>query len=353
MHAAAARGRVRAILAVVCLVAALGACSQSGEPQHEVSLLPSATANAQSWDWTARCPIGPQGPAGCATAGPELGSSQLAGNEWNLGSGAATGESVTMSVNAAGALKVGANITSAPPCTAVNCLATQANTWVRGFPSVLYGIDQCHATTSPGQSPELPLPQPVDAIASDLIGRSSYDAQGGQVTYDVAYDLWLSASDTRTPCQTDGTIEVMVWTDYNAQALLPAALKVATATIPLDVNGVSTDRTWSVYASNVYRAGHTAPWGGTVWLVPDPADATQQGTVTVDLSAALAAAGKLLEHNYGWASFSHNYWLDTVAFGMEYGPQDADPYGDGPASFSLDISSYCLALRTTVGKATC
>src|ERR1039457_4233762 len=75
-------------------------------------------------------------------------------------------------------------------------------------------------------------------------------------------------------------------------------------------------------------------------------------TGSTPLRKGRPAAGKLLEHNYGWASFSHNYWLDTVAFGMEYGPQDADPYGDGPASFSLDISSYCLALRTTVGKAT-
>ena len=167
---------------------------------------------------------------------------------------------------------------------------------MRGYPSVLYGIDQCHAATSPAPSPDLQLPARVDAIPADLVGRATYDAQAPQVTYNVAYDLWLSPSDTTTPCQTDGTIEVMVWTDYNAKALLPDSLIVGTATIPYAVNGSSKagDQTWSVYVNNVFGAGHTEPWGGTVWLVPNAADTTRQGTVTVDLSAALAVVGTLL-----------------------------------------------------------
>ena len=258
-----------------------------------------------------------------------------------------------MSVSATGGLSVRGNLTDAPPCTAATCLTTQANTWVRGYPSVLYGIDQCHAATSPPQSPKLRLPARLDSIPDDLIGRATYDARASQVTYNVAYDLWLSPSDTKTPCQTDGTLEVMVWTGYAAKAVLPDSLIVGAVSIPYSVDGVvkATSQTWTVYVSNVYGAGHTASWGGTVWLIPKAVDATTHGTVAVDLNAALAQVAALLEHNYGWAALADNHWLDTIAFGMEYGPQSADPYGGGPADFALDVSSYCLLVGTTVSRA--
>jgi hypothetical protein len=110
---------------------------------------------------------------------------------------------------------------------------------------------------------------------------------------------------------------------------------------------------WSVYADNVYGNGHTAPWGGTVWLVLDAARTVKHGTVAVDLSAALASVGSLLQNHYGWTNFATTYWLDTIAFGMEFGPDGADPYSAGPTDFGLHLSSYCLGVGTTVAATTC
>ncbi len=344
-----------AVLSLACAAAGVAACGQSAPAHRPVVLVPSTSAQGQSWDWSAQCQFAPQTAGGCAPAGPMLGAGQLAGDEWNLGAGQGSSESVKMSLDPAGELNVNANLTSAPPCTASTCLTRQGNTWVRGFPSLLYGTDQCHPNTSPTPSPQLQLPQRVDEIPGDLIGRTTYNAQGANVTYDVAYDMWLNASDTKTPCQTNGTVEVMIWTDYATQALLPDALKVGTTTIPFSVDGAfkSGDQAWSVYVNNIHGSGQTVPWGGTVWLVLDSADITKQGAVNVDISAALADVGSLLANKYGWAPFASSYWLDTIAFGMEYGPRDADPFGKGPASFSLNLSKFCLSAGTTVANATC
>ncbi len=350
------RGRsVAGILVVVLMVAALGACGHGASAAVRVPLLPNAAVNGNAWEWTSTCRVGPHKGTGCEGSGPVVGPAQLTGNEWNLGGTATTAGSVTMSVNAPGALAVKGNLSDAPPCTEATCIAPQANTWVRGYPSVLYGIDQCNADTSPPQSPKLKLPAQVGSLPANLIGTTTYAAEAAKVTYDVAYDLWLNASGTTTPCKTDGTLEVMVWTDYDAQALLPDSLKVGTTTVPYAVNGSASpgEQAWSVYVSNVYGNGHTVSYGGTVWLVLDEAHRVRQGEVSVDLGAALGAVGALLEHSYGWSNFADNYWLDTIAFGMEYGPQSADPYGAGPTDFSLDLRSYCLELGTTVSAATC
>lgn len=341
------------VLSLACASAAVAACGKSTPAHGPVVLVPNASVQGQSWEWTAACQFAPKTAGGCAPSGPVLGSGQLAGDEWNLGPGSG---SVQMAVNTSGELQVNGAFASAPACTsAAACLTHQGNTWVRGYPSVLYGTDQCHADTSPPPASDFQLPVRVDAIPGDLIGRAEYNAQGAKVTYDVAYDLWLNASGTTTPCQTNGTVEVMVWTDYAAQALLPEALKVGTTTIPYSVNGESRSGTqaWSVYVNNIYGSGQTVPWGGTVWLVLDQAEITKQGTVNVDLSAALADVGSLLQNKYGWAPFASTYWLDTIAFGMEFGPQDANPYGKGPADFSLNLSKYCLQAAATVSTATC
>jgi hypothetical protein len=247
------------------------------------------------------------------------------------------------------------DLSSAPPCSDAACITREANTWVRGYPSVLYGINQCNAATSPPQSADLQLPMTVRSLPSDLIGRATYDAQASKVTYDVAYDMWLSPSETKTPCQTDGTLEVMVWTDYDTQSLLPDSLKVGTATIPfaVDEHDDAGHDAWSVYVNNVFRGGRTVPWGGTVWLVLDAAHRVGNGTVSVNLSTALSAVGRLLGSNYGWRDFEHNYWLDTIAFGMEYGPGNADPYGSGPIDFALRLRTYCLAVRATALTTAC
>jgi hypothetical protein len=260
-----------------------------------------------------------------------------------------------MSVDSHGGLVIRGDLASAPPCTASTCIASSANTWVRGYPSVSYGINQCSAATSPPESPQLRLPMEVRAIPSDLIGTTRYSAQMSEVTYDVAYDLWLSASDTPAPCRSDGTLEVMVWTDYDTEALLPDGMKVGVASIPFAVNGAADPGkgAWSVYASNVFHGGQTEPWGGTVWLVLNQARIVGDGAVSVDLSVALAAVGTLLQNAYGWTDFAKNYWLDTIPFGAEFGPAGGNPYGTGPTQFSLSLSSYCLTAGTTVSKAAC
>jgi len=337
----------------VTFVASCGTKAESARPT--VTLLPAATAPGQAWSWTAACPFGPSASRSCRKAGPDLGSAQLAGDEWNLGGGPTTAGSVRMSVDAAGALAVRGDLPNAPPCTQSTCLAPSAYTWVRGYPSVLYGINQCNAHTSPPVSRHVPLPLRLSAIPSDLVGTTSYSSQTAHITYDIAYDMWLNNSATRKPCQTDGTVEVMVWTDYDQRALLPPSLEVGTADVPFAVDGV-THRgmgSWTIYASNIHQGGQTVPWGGTLWFVLDHADVVSRGTVSVDLSAVLSAAGSLLQDNYGWSDFRQHYWLDTIPFGLEYGPQSGTLTGAGPSRFSLDLSSYCLGTGLRVSDTAC
>jgi hypothetical protein len=317
--------------------------------------VPVAAAKAQAWRWNATCQFGPYTVKACGRAGPDLGAAQLDGDEWNLGDSGAMPGSLGMSVNSAGALAVHGDFPATPPCTKRTCLAPSAYTWVRGYPSVLYGVNQCHATTSPPVSPLLPLPMRVGALPSDLIGTTTYALDAPRVTYDVAYDMWLNRSGTKRPCITNGTLEVMVWTDYDQRAQLPGSMEVAAASIPFSVNGVteSGKSAWGVFTSNVYGGGRTAPWGGTIWFVLTAADRVSKGTVSVDLSSVFSAVGTLLQDRYGWRSFRDNYWLDTVPFGMEFGPQDGSTTGSGASYFSLNLSAYCLQPGTTLPKATC
>jgi len=344
-------------MAIALLVAA---CGSADPPPSGVALLPVQGASSRSWQWTPQCPFGPSHPSaskaskGCEQAGPVLGSAQLNGDEWNLG-GAASAGSVDMSMGSTGAVAIKADFARTAPCTAPACLAPSAYTWVRGYPSVLYGINQCHADTSPPKSPQLPLPMRLVSIPPHLIGVTAYSASTPEVTYDVAYDLWLHQTDTRRPCNSEGTLEIMVWTDYDARALLPGSMQVGTATIPSAVNGVARrgTQTWSIYASNIDPNGRTAPWGGTLWFVPGQADVVGHGRVSVDLSAVFAAAGQLLQRNYGWPDMARHYWLDTASFGVEFGPASGDLVGSGPSRFSAQISAYCLDVRTTLMTATC
>ncbi len=57
----------------------------------------------------------------------------------------------------------------------------------------------------------------------------------------------------------------------------------------------------------------------------------------MDLSSVFSAVGTLLQDRYGWRSFRDNYWLDTVPFGMEFGPQDGSTTGSGASYFSLNL----------------
>jgi len=337
------------VLAVVLLLAACG----SDSPRPDVALLPAPGASSHVWRWTAQCPFGPAVSEGCGGAGPILGFAQLNGDEWNLG-GPSDAGTLDMSVGSNGAVTIEGQFAHTAPCTESACLAPSAFTWVRGYPNVLYGINQCYAGTSPPQSPRLALPMRLDSIPPHLIGVTAYATQTSQVTYDVAYDLWLHQTGTKRPCRSEGTLEIMVWTDYDARALLPASMQVGTANIPFAVDRVSRPGTqaWSIYASNIDRDGRTAPWGGTLWFVPGQAD-VGHGRVSVDLSAALSAAGRLLHDNYGWPELGQHYWLDTASFGVEFGPASGNPTDSGPSRFSAQISAYCLDVRSTLLDAAC
>jgi Glycosyl hydrolase family 12 len=319
-----------------------------------VTLLPDPAASGHVWHWTVQCPFGPATTAGCEHAGPVVGAAQLTGDGWNLG-GSGNPGSLDMSVSSRGAVTITAGFASAPPCTAATCLAPSAFTWVRGYPSVLYGINQCHADTSPPQSRLLPLPMRLASIGPRLIGVTAYSTNTARVTYDVAYDLWLHDTSTKRPCRSEGTLEIMVWTDYADRALLPGGMQVATASAPFAVDGVTRTgaRAWSVYASNIDAAGRTAPWGGTLWFVLDRADTVSHGRVSVDLSAVLSAAELLLQDNYGWPRLGRRYWLDTASFGVEFGPANAGATDPGPARFSVQISAYCLDVQSTLATAAC
>jgi len=340
-----------AALAVTLLPAA---CGSAGPHQDGVALLPEPGANGHAWSWTAQCPFGPAAGGGCGQAGPILGFAQLDGDEWNLG-GSANAGSLDMSVGSGGTVTIEGRFGSTPPCTEPSCLAPSAFTWVRGYPDVSYGIDLCHAGTSPPVSRQLPLPMRVDSIPPGLIGVTAYSAQTSQVTYDVAYDLWLHPTGTKQPCTSQGTLEIMVWTDYDPAALLPSSMQVETATIPFAVDRVarSGEAAWSVYASNIDPGGRTAPWGGTLWFVLDRADVVGDGLVSVDLSAVFSAAGQLLHDNYGWPELAQHYWLDTAPFGVEFGPASGNPMDAGPSRFSVRISAYCLDVRSTLPAASC
>ncbi len=342
------------LIALSILATLLGACGQSQTAQSGVSLLPYPAAQGEAWAWSARCLFGPYVHKACDAAGPNLGGAQLIGDEWNLGAGATAG-SLAMSVTSPGTLAVKGNFPTAPPCTDAHCVAPSANTWVRGYPDVLYGIEQCHTTASSAESRSLPLPMKVGAIPSDLVGTTAYSSRTTQVTYDIAYDLWLNRSDTKKPCRSDGTVEVMVWTDYDQRALLPESMQVGTASIPFARDGVAKTgkEAWSIYVSNVFEKGRTAPWGGTVWLVLKNSDVVSTGTVSVDLSSVLSAVGALLEKDYGWSDFRSRYWLDTIPFGMEFGPQSGSLWGAGSSYFSLTVSSFCLEVGTTISQAAC
>jgi hypothetical protein len=105
--------------------------------------------------------------------------------------------------------------------------------------------------------------------------------------------------------------------------------------------------------SNVYADGKTAPWGGTVWFVLDSGSRVQSGTVSVDLHVVLARTAALLGEDYGWRNFTSRYYLDSVPFGIEFGPADASLYGAGAARFTLRVSRFCLVAGATLSDGGC
>jgi hypothetical protein len=87
-----------------------------------------------------------------------------------------------MSVGPSGAVTITGSFVATPPCTQTTCLAPSAYTWVRGYPNVLYGINQCDADTSPPPAPRLPFPVRLDSIPPHLTGVTGYSARPSQAT---------------------------------------------------------------------------------------------------------------------------------------------------------------------------
>ena len=99
----------------------------------------------------------------------------------------------------------------------------------------------------------------------------------------------------------------------------------------------------------MFHDNHTQPWGGVVWLVIDAAHSTDRGNVKVDLAQALNQVATLLQSRYGWTNMRRApTGSNTIQFGVEFGLPNANVYGSGPTPFSLDLTSYCLHLDTTV-----
>ena len=340
------------VVAVGCLAAVRTLGGGHGET---IRLVPYPLAKGQAWTWTSRCALMPEEQGQCRSSNPNIGLVQLSGDEWNLGATSAPPGSVKISFTPRGTLSVHGDLPSAPPCTAASCLAPQANTWVRGYPDILYGLNPCYGSSSAPTSSRLRLPMQVARVPKDLTGTTVYTSHADRVTYDIAYDMWLNPSATVTPCRGPGTLEVMVWTDYNQKAVLPPSMQVTTATIPYVVDGLqhSGANAWSVYADNVYANGRTVPWGGSLWFVLGNSDIASHGTVSVNLESVLSSVGDLLQRDYGWRDFAQHYWLDTIPFGMEFGPEAGTIYAAGPSYFSFDLAAYCLKVKVPLSGSGC
>ena len=143
----------KAILAVTLFLAA---CGSGDPPRPAVALLPTRGVSSHVWQWTAHCPLAPTARDGCARGGPTIGFAQLNADAWNLG-GPPNAGSLDMSVESSGGVRIDGHFARTAPCTDSACIAPRAFTWVRGYPHVLYGINQCYAGTSPPPSPRLRL----------------------------------------------------------------------------------------------------------------------------------------------------------------------------------------------------
>ena len=226
----------------------------------------------------------------CEPSGPDIGVAQLNGDEWTRADGMTTAGSVESGAPPASCSA--RRLPNAPPCTAATCLAPSANTWVRGYPNVLYGINQCHTVTSPVEIPLLLLPMRVSKIPSDLIGVTAYSSQNSAVTYTSRMTFGSTPRTRRSPA---GPMEP--WKSWSGPTMTGApyypSMEVTTASIPFATRGVveTGKDAWSDYVSDVYRGGQTAPWGGAVWLVLNQADVVSKGSVSVDLSSVLSAVG--------------------------------------------------------------
>ena len=207
-----------------------------------------------------------------------------------------------MSVRSSGAVTIEGDFARTAPCTDSACLAPSAFTWVRGYPNVLYGINQCYARTSPRPSPRLPLPMRLDSIPRHLIGVTAYSAQTSQITYDVTYDLWLHPPARSGRADPRARSRYWYGPTMTPERSCRPACRSGRPVSPSPSSGLPARaaQAWSIYASNIDRNGRTAPWGGTLWFVPSRADVVGHGRVSVDLSAVLSAAGRLLHDNYGW-----------------------------------------------------
>jgi hypothetical protein len=276
-----------------------------------------------------------------------------------------------MGINSSGGLQIQGDFPRAPACLALNCPAPNADTWVRGYSEIGYGnpnagnapADCLVNSNPPANALGLKLPTQLKDIAGDLIGTTGITFNMSKVTNDVAYDMWLNNTGDSV-CEPNGTLEVMVWLDYDQGALLPSNLESSDhPPISYSVTNSSGQSTyysgknaWSLYSYNLEDSGQTAAGGGTVTMVLNAGIGNSlQGSVSVDLSNVFSDVGSYLQSEYKWSNFEKTYWLDNIEFGTEFGPLNGASTGNavGPAIFGLGVSSFCLGVGTTIETARC
>ena len=213
----------------------------------------------------------------------------------------------------------------------------------------LYGIDQCNAKTSPPPSSELQLPIRVGAIPADLVGRTAYDAQACEghlrrrlrlVAQRVGYERrharptaprghGLDRLRRRRPSARhlegrDG--HDPLFRERGVQVRQPSVVGLRQQRLrrradgPVGRDGLAGPGSAHIVRARARCASTSAP--------RSPPSASSCSSTTTD-----------------GATFASSYWLDTIAFGMEYGPKDANPYGDGTGQFLLEPQQVLPAGR--------
>jgi len=162
----------------------------------------------------------------------------------------------------------------------------QPATGVRSFPEIIYGRKPWNNTTTDK------LPRVVDqlgTVRAELSFASTHDGVGN-----LAFDVWLTASNVMVGDHLPLKHEVMIWLESFGMG--PAGGLVDTATI----DGV----TWDLYAT-------TATWG------PEPFQYlayVPRGNLSSPSSINIR---KFLDHLRARGSITGQEWLASVEFGNE------------------------------------
>ena len=234
-------------------------------------------------------------------------------------------------------------------------MAPSAFTWVRGYPNVLYGINQCYAGTSPSTSPRLPLPMRAG------LDPAPPDRRDRLFRPDVAGHLRRYLRPVAAPERHKAAVQVAGHARDTGLDRLRRSRAAAGRHAGRDGEHPLGRRpgrppglaAWSIYASNIYTDGRTAPWGGTLWFVPPPGR-RRRPRPSERRPERSARGGRLLLHdNYGWPELGQHYWLDTASFGVEFGPPSGVPTGRRPVALLRADLRLLSRRRMTLLTASC